>query len=217
VASWAGIDFEGRWKALHYYAKDAFVEVLISTEEEKDSLNIYLVSDLLKDTTGVLRAVAMTFSGDTILTDTQSITLRKLDSDIYVKYKMTDLLKNNDKRNVVFQLSFEYNNKRVEKLHYFVRARKMNLMAPQIQQKVIPTEGGVVIELSAKSLAKNVFLDFDNTLLGNNETGGLNLEKNFFDILPKQIYQIFCPISAKISIESISKALQIRSLKDTYK
>ena len=34
VASWASIDYFGRWKALHYYAKRFFAPVLISCHEE---------------------------------------------------------------------------------------------------------------------------------------------------------------------------------------
>lgn len=34
VASWSSIDYEGRWKALHYYAKRFFAPLLLSCEEE---------------------------------------------------------------------------------------------------------------------------------------------------------------------------------------
>ena len=34
VASWSSIDYTGRWKAVHYYAKRFFAPVLISCEEE---------------------------------------------------------------------------------------------------------------------------------------------------------------------------------------
>ena len=34
VASWASIDYEGRWKALQYYAKRFFAPILVSCEEK---------------------------------------------------------------------------------------------------------------------------------------------------------------------------------------
>ena len=34
VISWSSIDYCGRWKALHYYAKRFFAPVMISCEEE---------------------------------------------------------------------------------------------------------------------------------------------------------------------------------------
>lgn len=44
VASWASIDYEERWKALHYFAKRFFAPIMISCEEEgwmnqEDSMN----------------------------------------------------------------------------------------------------------------------------------------------------------------------------------
>jgi beta-mannosidase len=40
VASWASIDYYGRWKALHYYAKRFFAPVTISCAEESPLLSI---------------------------------------------------------------------------------------------------------------------------------------------------------------------------------
>ena len=43
VASWASIDYYGRWKALHYYAKRFFAPLLVSCEEEgllSQSMNV---------------------------------------------------------------------------------------------------------------------------------------------------------------------------------
>lgn len=43
VASWSSIDYYGRWKALHYYAKRFFAPLMISCEEEgilSQSLNV---------------------------------------------------------------------------------------------------------------------------------------------------------------------------------
>lgn len=43
VASWSSIDYYGRWKALHYYAKRFFAPILLSCEEEgllSQSLNV---------------------------------------------------------------------------------------------------------------------------------------------------------------------------------
>lgn len=39
VASWSSIDYYGRWKALHYYAKRFFAPVLLSCEETGETTN----------------------------------------------------------------------------------------------------------------------------------------------------------------------------------
>ncbi|MEG1905749.1 MAG: glycoside hydrolase family 2 protein, partial [Bacteroidales bacterium] len=42
VVSWAGVDYWGNWKALHYQAQRAFEPILINAIEEKGQFNVYL-------------------------------------------------------------------------------------------------------------------------------------------------------------------------------
>ncbi|HEX7714851.1 MAG TPA: glycoside hydrolase family 2 protein [Bacillota bacterium] len=45
VASWASIDYFGRWKALHYFAKRFFAPVLLSACETDTQVGLYLSND----------------------------------------------------------------------------------------------------------------------------------------------------------------------------
>jgi beta-mannosidase len=47
VASWASIDYYGRWKALHYYARRFYDDVLVSPFLHDDKVDVYVVSDKL--------------------------------------------------------------------------------------------------------------------------------------------------------------------------
>lgn len=49
VASWASVDYFGRWKALHYYAKRFFAPVMISCEEQGEHTQNPSINELLKD------------------------------------------------------------------------------------------------------------------------------------------------------------------------
>lgn len=46
-ASWASIEYGGRWKMLHYYVKKFFDPVLVSMYVENEKLFVYIVSDLV--------------------------------------------------------------------------------------------------------------------------------------------------------------------------
>ena len=50
VASWSSIDYHGRWKALHYMAKDFFAPLLISGLEDSKNgtVEVHLTNDNLK-------------------------------------------------------------------------------------------------------------------------------------------------------------------------
>ncbi|XP_046577124.1 beta-mannosidase-like [Haliotis rubra] len=43
--TWASIDYRGKWKMLHYYARRFFAPILISPFMDDNSLNIYMVVD----------------------------------------------------------------------------------------------------------------------------------------------------------------------------
>ncbi|XP_072754584.1 beta-mannosidase-like isoform X2 [Anoplolepis gracilipes] len=46
--SWSSIDIEGRWKMLHYYAKDFFAPIIVTSHLSiSNDLSIYIVSDRL--------------------------------------------------------------------------------------------------------------------------------------------------------------------------
>ncbi|MDE6621747.1 MAG: glycoside hydrolase family 2 protein [Lachnospiraceae bacterium] len=45
VASWAGIDYYGRWKALHYMAAKFYAPVAVSIQKTKDSIGVYLENE----------------------------------------------------------------------------------------------------------------------------------------------------------------------------
>jgi len=55
VVSWSSVDYHGRWKALHYYVRRAYSDVLLSTVEDADALEVYLVSDRLEAVNGLLK------------------------------------------------------------------------------------------------------------------------------------------------------------------
>jgi beta-galactosidase/beta-glucuronidase len=51
VASWASIDYHGRWKALHYMARHFFAPVLVSGLEERRSARKWTASSRASRTT----------------------------------------------------------------------------------------------------------------------------------------------------------------------
>jgi len=46
VASWSSLDYFGRWKALHYFAKRFYQNVFASIKEDKNSVEFWLTNDL---------------------------------------------------------------------------------------------------------------------------------------------------------------------------
>lgn len=92
VASWASIDYYGRWKALHYAAKRFFAPVMISTEEEGElsqnpkineyhpaplekSFRLNVCNETLRDVTGEVVWALRTPDGAIVRQNQQTLTI----------------------------------------------------------------------------------------------------------------------------------------------
>ncbi|KAG6047131.1 hypothetical protein E4U39_000720 [Claviceps sp. Clav50 group G5] len=64
--TWAGIEYSGRWKVLHYVAQDIYQHVIVALLYNKTSgmLDIYAVSDLWESTSGNLSLSWMDWAGE---------------------------------------------------------------------------------------------------------------------------------------------------------
>jgi beta-mannosidase len=179
VVSWSGIDGYGNWKALHYFVKKAYKDLLVSPLEEEGKLKVYIVSDRLKPLEGVLFLQLMELSGKVLWEKRIETSVKTNSSESLFEEDVTNLLKSYDKRNVVFKASFQQGEEVLSSnLYYFVPPKDLRLTAPKITSTVIGTEKGVVIELSCESFAKNVYLRFE----------GMKgfFSDNYFDLFPGQ-------------------------------
>ena len=92
VASWASIDYYGRWKALHYAAKRFFAPVMISAEEEGElsqnpkineyhpaplekSFRLNVCNETLRDVTGEVVWALRTPDGEIVRQNQQALTI----------------------------------------------------------------------------------------------------------------------------------------------
>lgn len=95
VASWASLDFEGRWKALHYAAKRFFAPVLVSGVEDvkRKTVEIHLTSDLGEPQEMVVEWAVFTANGKRLakgniyrkIPERTSLLLETLDVSAYVQ------------------------------------------------------------------------------------------------------------------------------------
>ncbi|MGB0811938.1 MAG: glycoside hydrolase family 2 protein, partial [Flavobacteriaceae bacterium] len=73
--SWSSIDHFGNWKALHYEAKKAFENVLISFERKGDEVGIYIVNDQLNTIDEMLKVRLLDFQGNVLWKSSKAISV----------------------------------------------------------------------------------------------------------------------------------------------
>jgi beta-mannosidase len=214
VASWASIDYYGRWKALHYYARRFYDDVLISPFLHDDKVDVYVVSDKLQPLAGTIHMRLLDFSGSVLLEQTKDVRIPAQSSAIYFAVDKEGLAKRNDPRTLVdLRQSFlvfdlDVGGKRVSRnLVFFDVTHNLQLpVAPKIETTLDKTGEDYVITLKASQLARNVYLSF----------GEVNVQSsdNYFDLLPGEAVTIRLKSSA--TSEQLKAALKIVSLTEAF-
>ena len=208
VASWASIDYYGRWKALQYYARRFFDDVLISPYLHDDQVDVYVVSDKQQPLSGKIRVRLLDFAGQTLLDQTQEIQVPALSSATYLKLAKGDLAAKADLRRSFLVADLEVGGQHVSRnLLFFDVTHNLELpVAPKIESSLNKADGGHSITLRTSALARNVYISF----------GDLDVQTsdNYFDLLPSEPVTIKLKTSS--TLDQLKSALKITSLTEAF-
>jgi len=208
VASWASIDYYGRWKALQYYARRFFDDVLISPYLHDDQVDVYVVSDKQQPHSGKIRVRMLDFTGKMLLEQTQDIQVPALSSASYLKLTKDVLAAKADPRRSFLVADLEVGGQLVSRnLLFFDVTHDLDLpVAPKIESSLSKTDGGYSITLRTPALARNVYVSF----------GDLDVQTsdNYFDLLPGEPATITLKTSS--TLDQLKGALKITSLTEAF-
>ncbi|MBV9147290.1 MAG: glycoside hydrolase family 2 protein [Acidobacteria bacterium] len=207
VASWASIDYAGRWKALQYYARRFYNDLLISPNEENSALQIYVVSDRQQPQQAQIRVRLMDLSGKVLEEKTHSAEIKPLASDVYLSLPVTQLLAQRRRDQVFLDAELNVDGKQVSRnLYFFDKMKNMQLPRPDIKADIQSSGSGYRVTLQSAELARDVYLSF-----GDNDA---TFSDNYVDLLPGQTVQI--EVNSKAGIEQLKQAMKIVSLYDAF-
>ncbi len=192
VVSWSSIDFMGNWKALHYKAKKSFEDMLISSVIENDTLKTYIISDKLHAQEGELKLTFLDFTGKKLHEVNQTVTLKANTSQLIIEIPIADLKFNHKQTVLKVVLDYAKISKypssdtrydsstipyKATSLFYLVKPKDLALPAHEIDTFITKRPQGFAIQVTSKTLQKNVFM--------HTKTKG-HFEDNFFDLLPNE-------------------------------
>src|SRR6266550_3927827 len=209
VASWSSIDYTGRWKALQFYARRFYSNLLISPHVDNGSLNFFIVSDRLQPTAARLKVSLLDFEGHTLWSDQKTIDVAGLNSKSYLTVPLSTMLKGNDRKSVFVLSELLVGGKRVSSNeHFFEPYKNLSLPPPQISVEGVPTRTGFRITLSSDKLARAVYLSARNY-------PGFFVD-NYFDLIPGSTVQVEFRTPGPVNLASFQRQLVIRSLADAF-
>jgi len=210
VASWSSIDYYGRWKAEQYFARKFFSPVLVSPVVEKGVVTIWGVSDRRADTRARLAVRLVDFAGSVLTKWEQPIQLAGNASRAYMTFPEKEILKGVDATKVVLVAELEPEGGPVQRnLLFFKKTKDLQLPKPEVKVGVAAgANGALAVSVSAKQLARNVFL----------AAGGIDgfFDDNYFDLLPGETVTVTFRPRAATTPAALQAALTATSIADTY-
>lgn len=207
VASWAGRDYYGRWKAQQYYARNAYRDILVSPLVKGDTLNVHIVSDRRKNAKGVLLVSAMTLDGKSIWQKKSTVTAEALKSRNVLSADIRPILGDYSRGQVIFTASFTtpdaepYSN-----IAYACRQKYMEYPRPEFKVKVEDADDGFDVTVGSDTFARGVFLSID----------GIDnfFSDNYFDILPASERKIH--VKTAVTHDEFVKQLKVNSIGNVF-
>lgn len=207
VASWSSIDYHGRWKALHYYAREAFKPVVALPFLDNNNLKVFGVNDLPDTTVATLHVRAFGFEGGKLSeVSTPLLSLSPDSSKLLWEAPLKTVLKGKKPEQCVVEIELtDTSGTQVlsRRLFYAVPPKKMKLPKPGLRiTEVEKSADGYLISLKTDgNLAKNVYIQTE-------EEGFF--EDNYFDLLPDERRTILFKTTQVIA--DPKKAFRLKSL-----
>ena len=208
VASWASIDYYGRWKALHYYARRFYDDVLISPFLHDDEVDVYVVSDKLQPLSGTVHMRLLDFSGNSLLEQTKDVQIPAQSNEIYFTVDQSTLAAKADLHKSFLVFDLEISGKRVSRnLIFFNVTHDLELpVAPKIATTLKKTADGYEVTAQSSQLARGVYLSFGDL--------DAQISDNYFDLLPGE--PVTLHLTSTASLEQVKQALKVMSLTEAF-
>jgi len=210
VASWSGIDNYGNWKAMHYFVKKAFNDILVSPDIENNKLKIYVVSDKLENTYGKLKLSIIDFDGNNLWNKEKEIEIKANSSNIYFVSDLDKLINTMNKNTILLHAGILNSKNEIlsENILFFNTVKDLQLPKPNIKYSIKETNNGFTVKLSTDKLAKNLYLRAD-------EIEG-RFSDNYFDLLPGEKIEIQFNSNEELSLSKFKKTLNIFTIVDSF-
>jgi beta-mannosidase len=177
VASWAGMDYYGKWKAMQYYAKRSFSDTILSFDRSDNRMiNVHVVTDGLTPVSGALKVTLYDFAGVQLKQASASMAVQGNSAAIVFSLDERAWLEGRDPGSVVLLAELEQAGQLVDsKEFYFVNAKDLKLASGAIRITEVEGSNGTKYTLESDVLAKQVWLSA--------ERDG-RFSDNFFDLIP---------------------------------
>jgi beta-mannosidase len=226
VASWSSLDYYGRWKALHYFAKRFYQPLFASIQESPNQVDFWVTNDLIKSEEIELDWKILNSDGNLLLEGVKSTKINSCSSSKLDSVDVSNI--NNDQtslqNNIIFFKLFQTDHQKqlvYRGFRLFDAPKYFNLNDPKIsftyKELIVVKNNSRYFRLRLKAQYIALYVNIDSDLVD------IIATDNFFSMEPNETYTIDIEIiiaamsNKDYSNQKIIDSLKIRSLYDINK
>lgn len=207
VISWSSIDYFGRWKGLHYYAKKFYAPCLVSCDDSDPAKPVLNISnERRKPFEGIVKWTLRNNKAEIILSGEKSVKVGALSAENVFEIDLGGQFESRaDFREKYLEYSISENG---ITLSYgttlFVRPKEFNFLEPKIAYGISESDSDFVITLCAENYAKSVCLSITEA--------DCVFSDNWFDIHGKEPVTVCvkkADLPESMTAETLSEQLEI--------
>ena len=212
ATSWSGIDYFGRWKALHYQARRSFAEQLMVVTQTDDMTNVTLVSDSWTSFQATLVISLIDLKGSLLWEYADSFEAQPMTSEKIFEIQSLDLLKGCSTKDAMFLARLYSDAGQLISENNYIFSPHRDLVLQESKVTLTKTIGheSILLELETDVVVRHLYISIPDTKE--------NLSDNFFDLIPGSTKQVSLnlPDLDQPEIEKIAEQITCFSLVDSY-
>ena len=164
--SWSGIDYDGRWKALHYAAREFYAPqtVILTEDADKKNVTFSVSNEALEPFTGTVCWRLLKNDLTVLRSGRYPVSIDGLSAADLGTEGFGELTEDQRRECVlVAELLDEAGNRINDRMILFVPSKHFHYIDPRIEAALSCEEGVYYVTLRAQAFAHNVWLEFGHT------------------------------------------------------
>ncbi len=209
----SSVDFEGRWKALHYMARRFFAPVWLcgGYHPEAGSVDLFAFNDGVKPFKGELQWRVTQMEGAVVSEGAKKVSLAPASREKPACVKVADALRKFGAGNLLLWLYLldEQGNQAAWNVVLFCEPRELAVLPPRMRAEIRAwDDNSFAVTLTSHHPALWVWISLEGM--------DARYDENFFCLEPEKPFRVRVTPSTRLKLDQFRQVIRIGSLRDTW-
>ncbi|HNX35578.1 MAG TPA: glycoside hydrolase family 2 TIM barrel-domain containing protein [Kiritimatiellia bacterium] len=209
----SSVDFEGRWKALHYMARRFFASLTLFGRYRVDTgtVDVFAVNDGVKPFKGEIQWRVTQMEGSVLAEGTKKVSLSPASQEKPTTVKVADALRKVGASNLLMWLYLldEQGNQLAWNIVPFCAWRELTSLPPRMRAEIRNwDDNSFAVTLTSHHPALWVWISLEGL--------DARYDDNFFCLEPEKPFRVRITPSSRIKLDQFRQLIRIGSLRDTW-